>query len=701
MSSNPEPIRLSPAIEHRLRALLRRWRWYVVAEASAAIVAAWGVGFALLVAADYYLRLGRAARGALLAPLLATLTYLVLRRLRPALRQPLDTSDAAHLVERADPRLRTLLVSSVRFSRGQIGDEETNSRELARRVIAEANAALSSIDVSALLRHRRAAVAAGILALSGMCLGIWYQVCPTSLGLALRRSFLLSAREWPKQTHLILDVEGDRIVAATGDDLEVRARVEGVVPRDVEVLFETAGGQHGRQTMTRVGDAEVRHTFVNLEQPLRFRLQGGDDRTREIEVVLSERPRVSSASIRVAPPAYAGLEEATLPANQRTIRALAGSRIDIDLTTSKPVASAEWFADHQPLGTLEGAEERWRARIDVSTGATYHVQLTDPEGLSSRRHERFVVRLIVDEAPTVRLLLPGVGERVTPQAVLPMRVEATDDFGLGAVRLEADLADSPDVPAAPALSPLAPRSKLYEATAEWSPASAGASPGDMISLAAHAADLNDVTGPGEARSLPVTLRVVTAEELQADLARREQEARSEFQRLVDQQEELRRQLLTAADRLTPQSTPAQRAERLAPLERRQRSLAAGVAAVARQVERIVAEIRINALNDLGIAERIETEVSLPLKQLAEARLPGAAERVRNWSADGTDASEVAVDPAQALVLKEMAEVLTRMKRTEGYHDAVTMLQDIIRLQKELNEETREKAVRDASDIFDD
>ncbi|MCG3129685.1 MAG: hypothetical protein FLDDKLPJ_00419 [Phycisphaerae bacterium] len=701
MSSNPEPIRLSPAIEHRLGALLRRWRWYVVAEAAAAIVAAWGVGFALLVTADYYLRLGRTARGALLAPLLAALVYLVLRRLRPALRQPLDASDAAHLAERADPRLRSLLVSSVRFSRGQIGDAATNSPELARSVVSEANAALSSIDVSALLRHRRAAVASGILALSGMCLGIWAQICPASLGLALRRSFLLSVQEWPKRTRLVLDVDGDRIVAATGDDLEVRARVEGVVPRTVEVLFETAGGPRGRQTMTRVGDAEVRHTFVNLEQPLRFRLQGGDDRTREIEVVLSERPRVASASIRVAPPAYARLEEATLPANQRTIRALAGSRIDLELTTSKPVASAEWFADNQPLGILEGARDRWRARIDVSAGATYHVQLTDPEGLSSRRHERFVVRLIVDEAPTVRLLLSGVGERVTPQAVLPIRVEATDDFGLAGVRLDAVLADSPDAVTAPDLSPLTSGSKVYEATTEWSPTSAGVAPGDMLSLAAYATDLNDVTGPGEARSLPVTLRIVTREELQSDLARREQEARSEFQRLVDQQEELRRQLLTAADRLTPQSTPVQRAERLAPLERRQRSLAAGVAAVARQVERIVAEIRINAMNDLSIAERIESEVSLPLNQLAEARLPQAAERVRSWSADGTDASEGAVDPAQALVLNEMAEILTRMRRTEGYHDAVTMLQDIIRLQKELNEETREKAVREASDIFDD
>ena len=331
-------VALDPSVLRGLGRLVLRARAYVLVEAVAVLAGAWACAFAVQVALDYWLRLGRAPRGVMLAFVVLVLAWIVRGRIVPVLRVRLDAADGARLVEQFHPRLATALISAVRFSSGQIGPEATNSRELASAVVREANREVGALDTRRLLSARRAVVSGVVLVVMAGCLGIWYGVCASSLGIALRRTMLLSSEGWPKQTILRVDVAGDVLTAARGDDVEIRARAEGVVPRGVEVVYETASGEQGRAPMTSVGDDGFRYTFLNLREPLAFHLEGGDDRTAPIRIQLRDRPGVIRTQVRVEPPAYSGLEPVVLPDGRRSVRFLPGSRITLGVRTNKAVA---------------------------------------------------------------------------------------------------------------------------------------------------------------------------------------------------------------------------------------------------------------------------------------------------------------------------------------------------------------------------
>jgi len=79
----------------------------------------------------------------------------------------------------------------------------------------------------------------------------------------------------------------------------------------------------------------------------------------------------------------------------------------------------------------------------------------------------------------------------------------------------------------------------------------------------------------------------------------------------------------------------------------------------------------------------------------------AADMLRRWAREGAPEEASLVDPQQAALLYEMRLVLDRMLQWEGYHEVVNMLRDILRLQRELNAETKDAVLRDTGDLFDD
>ena len=240
-------------------------------------------------------------------------------------------------------------------------------------------------------------------------------------------------------------------------------------------------------------------------------------------------------------------------------------------------------------------------------------------------------------------------------------------------------------------------------------------PGEKLTLSVRAADFNTVSGPGTSESAEISLRVVTRDELLAELARREQEFRIDFERLIDAQERVRSGLLTVARRIGNADRTETLGVELAPLERRQRNIAGSVNIIRQQFEQILSELRVNQLDGPTERERLGGGIVDPLTSLAKRDLVTAADTLRQWarSSSDTDAQEKAsltspgalgalpVDTQQAAILTQMREILANMIQWEGYQEVVSMLRDILRLQEELRTETRESLQEQGGDVFDD
>lgn len=697
---------LDASLTVRLQSVAHRIRRYVALEGVAWLAAFLLVSALVQFAIDYGTRgLRLSIRAALLAIVLVGAGWTIRRFLVIPLRVRFGPAEVANLIERRFPQLSSGLISAVRFAAGEVGPADLNSPALVSSVIRRAGGEGAGIDFDVVLNPQRARRSGFALAsLLAVCV-ILSVAAPDTVSRWLARNLLLMDVPWPKRTMLVISIEGDELIGARGDDLVIEARADGVQPRQVEILFETASGKRGRETMTTVGGGDAlryRYVFKNAQEDFTFHLEGGDDETNEFRTRLLDRPAVVWSELRLQPPAYTRLDPFTLGDGERAGQVLPGSEVTISVKTNKPVVQAELLATRERIAEVTREGEVLRATFSPKETHTYHFRLVDEAGLDDRRPARFSLRVVADDPPRGRMKLSGAGAMITPEAVLPIELEFTDAYGLGAIELIYRTAhDGSGREESIPLPQFHAGATTFSTSVRWAVADASVVPGDTLTLFMRATDQNDVSGPGSFQSPDVTLRIVTKEELLAELARREQEYRLDFERMVNSQEQLRSGLLTALGRFRPDSPNEQLAGELTPLERRQRNITGSVGVVRQHFEQILAELAVNQLDTLDERKRLGEGIVDPLTQLSRRDLISAADTIRQWSRDAAAETASQVDPQQVSILSQMRAVLSNMVQWEGYQEVVHMLRDIIRLQQELRNETKNTLQEKGHEVFDD
>ncbi|MDO8630728.1 MAG: hypothetical protein Q7R41_09560, partial [Phycisphaerales bacterium] len=558
-------------------------------------------------------------------------------------------------------------------------------------------------------RARRAAAA--LVAALAVAIAV-PAAAPEMARLWFARNVLLREVPWPKRTHLIVDLPHGELVGARGDDLTVQARAEGVRPGEVEIRFATDSGQRGRETMSAVGRDEnihYRYTFKNAREEFTFYLEGGDDVTEVFRARLLERPRVDSAEIHVVPPTYTKLEPFNVDDGQRAVQVLPGSEVTIRIRMNKPVAKATLMAGETAIADrnqdprsddLGRPTDRHAVTIMPRETQTYHFALVDDVGLEDRQPARFSVRMLKDDPPRARMRAPGVGEMITPEAIVPVELEYADTYGLAVAELFYQITHDSTQAGSIELSGFKPDMTTYATSLKWSVSSAGVMPGDRLTLNASAADFDDVTGPNVGASPELSVRVVTRDELLSELSRREHEYRMDFERLIDAQEQLRGRLLTVMGSEGGQPGSADFVSAVSNLERRQRGIAGSVNVIRQQFEQVIVELRINQLATPTVEERLGGGIVEPLTDLARRDFVTAADTLREWSREASKETALRVDGQQVALLKQMRAILANMIQWQGYQEAVSMLRDVLRLQEDLKRETNEKLKEEGKGVFD-
>jgi hypothetical protein len=696
---------LDPSVTARLRSTAARLRALVLVEGAARLAALLLLAALVQLALDYGLHgLRWSMRAALLAMIVVGATWMIRRQIVTPLSRRIGPAQIANLVERRYPHLSSLLISGVRFSTGQVGPPDANSPALMASVVARAGEQAGRIDFGSVVDPRRARWSVALLAAVFVIAVGMTATAPQTVGLWFTRNVLLQEVPWPKRTHLIVELDGDELVAARGDDVVIEAHAAGVQPRAVDIVYRTATGRRGRETTVTIGSRgayRYRHTFNSAREDLVFHLQGGDDRTPDYRVRLLDRPRVTRTQMSIEPPAYARLDPMTYGDGQRATQVLPGTRVALRVETNKPVATAVLMAGDRRVGDAMPEEGALVARFVPPDTHTYHFALVDDFGLENRRPMLFAIRVMPDEPPRVRMRLPDVGDMITPEAVLPIELEFTDTYGLAEGSLHYEISREETERGVIPLATFEPYALRFATTVSWPVATAGLVPGDILTLQARASDFDDVSGPNEAESPQTTVRVVTREELLAELARREQESRADFEHVVDVQEQVRGGLLTALARLQNSGDGPSVLADLAPLERRQRNIAGSVNVIRQQFERILGELAVNQLDTRDERERLGEGIIAPLTRLTRRDLISAADVIGRWSREMTPAGASAIDPQQVALLSQMRAVLSRMIQWEGYQELISMLRDIIRLQRALQTETKDVLQKQAGDVFDD
>lgn len=398
----------------------------------------------------------------------------------PMWRSPMDSEDAALLVESCLEASSSSIISAEQFltsfGRGSVSASrfESASRVLMGQTIEHAARLLRGVSISSVVdpvpaRRWLIGMVIGVLAFG------FATIVAGEAGIRfLKRALLMPGVDRPTATRIELLTPANHAVVR-GDRIVIDVRASGVIPARGRLRVETInprerlgdsgeGGRLEKARAKRLGGVQIdllpvpespglfRAMIPKAIDSIRYAVELNDATSEGhvVEVVIPPEPR--EVTWTEIPPAYTRRAPARLPRGELSI--LAGSRLEVKIKSDAGV-------DLEASRLVElpsGREHRLTALADRSVGLSAQVGssaliepyektvsirliLRDARGFSSLEPYEIQLRQEVDAAPTVTLqtgsgVLEGGNERwVTPWASPRVMGLARDDVGLASMRL--------------------------------------------------------------------------------------------------------------------------------------------------------------------------------------------------------------------------------------------------------------------------
>lgn len=456
---NPVTAQLRPLLAAQLGRLRTRYFLFGVAKALLWVTTLILLFFVL----DRWLRLPTPIRLLHVAATITVGAYAVIHFVRYPLSKKFSEIDLAQWLEHTYPELHQRLVSAVQLSSVSAPDLRNQSRAMIDQLWEETAARTRELKLNDLFDNRALGrVLSGALLITvGLLVGSLMAPATAKIFALRHLGFQV---DYPRATTLTIELppaspdlqredSGGRteIVAPAGADLHVSVLATGaVIPKEVFLNTKVmrkdgALGVERQIPMTpRPGD-RFRYVFRRLSGSFQFRTSGGDDEYGDrLVIVRTVRPaQVANVTAEIIPPAYTGIDQ--LQQTGGAIEALSGSEVALTVRATAPVREATMvFLEDGRRVTLAptsvaddgGAATSFRADFQITGSDRYQIELLADNGLRNPKPGTYPISALQDYAPVARWLLPEDDTlALLPTALLCLRLDARDDFGLTGIDL--------------------------------------------------------------------------------------------------------------------------------------------------------------------------------------------------------------------------------------------------------------------------
>jgi hypothetical protein len=500
-------------------------------------------------------------------------------------------------------------------------------------------------------------------------------------------------------------------------DLAVVADADKSVP--AEVTFRMHYPSLGGRSETVRASVAGGNVFVKrlepeeLSETFRLYVTGGDDRTGEYVVEVAEPPQLQNVSFIVTPPAYTNQPSRPMTA-QGGLEVLADSRVVMSALATKDLLSAELTLDGRKIDACRirqapgpdgvsrprglTAEFTLAAPTPPKPSVPLGVALVDSENIANPQAAYHTILLTQDQPPRVQLAAVGIASRVTPKALVPLKLTASDDYGVHELAVEWSMVSSQDrVTRLPALVLYDPpvreppagtasldlRSLAAPGGAEapttqpttgpaTQPAPAGGLlVGDTLRLQAVAIDSRP-DNPNIAYSNVVALQVIAEDQMWQELLESLRNGRDQLRRAVEEMARVRTRTDNAIEQLRKPDGLAAAKQTVAEAADTQQQINDQVGGVATRLEDVLAQMNNNRVGPEGLRRDLAAKFIAPLRLVLSSELHkvGLDLQAAGGVTSLTMLSEhlTNVLAAEDIALKKLRDILGELPRYETAQD---------------------------------
>lgn len=230
-----------------------------------------------------------------------------------------------------------------------------------------------------------------------------------------------------------LTVEPGNVSIERGTSLLVLARFADRLPSDVTLVTNDADGTRVEIPLSKsLDDPLFGGRVAQVEQDLKYHVRYDDRQSDDFRVKVFDYPRLLQADATVAYPQYTGLDDKQIE-DVRRVSVVEGSELTLACTLNKPVAGVRLVAADGTARELAPdprhphvVSATWQPR----ERQTLMLQLIDDAGRRNKQPPQFVIDVIPNQAPELKVAFPSRDMRVSPIQELALEAVAWDDFGL-------------------------------------------------------------------------------------------------------------------------------------------------------------------------------------------------------------------------------------------------------------------------------
>jgi hypothetical protein len=230
-----------------------------------------------------------------------------------------------------------------------------------------------------------------------------------------------------------LRVEPGDVELERGTSLPVMARFAGKLPEHVLLVTSAADGSRQEIPLSKsLKDPLFGGRIASVASDMTYHVRFDDRQSDEYRVRVFDYPQLLQADATIVAPEYTGLEVKHIE-DVRRVSVVEGSKLTLTCTLNKPVASARLFddlADDLTLTADETTPNIVRVTWTPESRRTMRLELIDDADRHNKYPPEFVIDVIPNRPPDLKIAFPARDMRVSPLQELPLEAQVLDDFGL-------------------------------------------------------------------------------------------------------------------------------------------------------------------------------------------------------------------------------------------------------------------------------
>ncbi len=383
------------------------------------------------------------------------------------------------------------------------------------------------------------------------------------LALPFGDAFELSLTHWlhPRQSFhpravQAIQVKPGNWECLSGDTLKIDGRIFGTYRGAVNIVWKEKSKKVKQIHTVALDSAGLFHfELERLRESLAYWVQAGREKSPIFQVTVEKRPLVRSLQAELFFPRYTGLSPKVLEENEGQITALKGTRVKFRIKANKPLKKAAIYFEKQKPVKLRILDREASGQFRVWKNDRYFVRIWDVKGYTNAEPIRYKIEAVFDQPPVVHIQQPGQDVDLTEEMILPLQIQAEDDFGFSGARLfyrvqHAVQVTKPDTAfKSLALSLGDQKGTRLQLDYTWQLGHLQLLPGDFVEYFVRVWDNDAVSGFKPATSRSYLARFPSMAEIYHETTTAQDESIQELEELVRQSKDLRREISKVTDEM--------------------------------------------------------------------------------------------------------------------------------------------------------